>query len=119
MDLHEYDNCNGNLKLANDTYPLVGAALDKLQVKNKGTMDNTELASMKTTKTELNFRITNCINGLGQWKKANPGLRDPPGITAHTGQAGDNSTRDTQTGTEKRMSAINNYEKCTSCTRTS
>ena len=81
MDLHEYDNCNGNLKLANDTYPLVGAALDKLQVKNKGTMDNTELASMKTTKTELNFRITNCINGLGQWKKANPGLRDPPGIT--------------------------------------
>ena len=64
MDLHDYDNCNENLQLATGTYPLVTAALSRLQVKNKGTLESTELASMKTTKTDLNSHITNCNNGL-------------------------------------------------------
>ena len=67
-------------------------------MKNKGTLESNELASMKATKTDLNSRIKDCNKGLGQWKKANPGLCDPPGITDHTGQAGDGSARDAQTG---------------------
>ena len=42
MDLHKYDDCNESLKLATGTYPLVAAALAKIQVKNKGTLDSTE-----------------------------------------------------------------------------
>ena len=90
----------------------VNNALSSLQVKNKGTLDANELDSMKVTKAELNSRITSCNRGLGQWRKSNPGVCDPPGTTTPTAQAGDSSNRDTQTGTEKRMAATTNYEKC-------
>ena len=111
MDLEEYNDCKNDLKLATDTYPSVNNALSSLQVKNKGTLDSTELDSMKVTKAELNSRIKNCTKGLGLWRKSNPG-NDPPGTTIPTAQAGDSSHRDTQTGIEKRMAAITNYEKC-------
>ena len=35
MDLHDYDDCNENLPLATGPYPLVTAALSRLQVKKK------------------------------------------------------------------------------------
>ena len=34
------------------TYPLVAAALSRIEVKNKGTLESNELASMKATKTD-------------------------------------------------------------------
>ena len=112
MDLEENNDCKENLKLATETYQSVNTALSRLQVKNNGTLESNKLASMKVTKADLNSRIKDCNKGLGQWRKANPGVRDPPGIITTTAQAGDNSNRDTQTGTEKRMAAITNYEKC-------
>ena len=75
-------------------------------------MDTNELDSMKVTKADLNSCIKSCNRGLGQWRKANPGVCDLPGTITPTAQAGDNSKRDTQTGTKKRMAAITSYEKC-------
>ena len=75
-------------------------------------MDTNQLDSIKVTKADLNSCIKSCNRGLGQWRKANPGMCDLPGTIAPTAQAGVNSNRDTQTGTEKRMAAIPNYKKC-------
>ena len=111
MDLEDYNDCKTHLKLADETYPLITNALSSLQIKSRGSLDTTELDAMKVTKGGLNSRITTCYKGLGSWRKSNPG-NDPPGPATTTAQVSDNSPRDTQTKTEKRMSAITHYEKC-------
>ena len=72
MDLEEYNDCKDNLKLATETYPSVSNALSNLQVRNKGTLDSTELDAMNTTKKDLLTRFSANWSDLEQWVSNNP-----------------------------------------------